>query len=190
MRFLQTCHSSPAVVQTGWLAGISRLWNCCEIRLINAPWADGATIYWIWDAHWLPWCSSLCSRMVLTIRFSLLLGHLMVPVDFIAWEANWKLVCQFRLAFLYSFCVYRFSLSFRSATAISDVARACRSKKNCWDLFQERKGLSDQIPFEFTPFQKHLVLSRTCRVWMSMLLLMILLWSFCVVVAVIADIGV
>ena len=67
--------------------------------------------------------------MVLTIRFSLLLGHLMVLVDPITWEANWELVCQFRLAFLYSFCVYRFSLSFRSATAISDVARACRSKK-------------------------------------------------------------
>ena len=41
---------------------------------------------------------------------------------------NWKLGCLVRLAILYR-CVYRFSLLLRSATAISDVARACRSKK-------------------------------------------------------------
>ena len=49
-------------------------------------------------------------------------------VDFDFWEANWELGCLVRLAFLYR-CVYRFSFSLRSATAISDVARACRSKK-------------------------------------------------------------
>ena len=113
-----------------WLARISRLRNWSEIRLTIVSWADGATFYWIWDDLWLPWCTFLYSRMVLTILFSLLLGHLLVFVDSITWEANWELVFLFRLAFLYSSCVYRFSLSFRSATAISDVARACRSKKN------------------------------------------------------------
>ena len=112
-----------------WLARISRLRNWSEIRLTIVSWADGATFYWIWDDLWLPWCTFLYSRMVLTILFSLLLGHLLVFVDSITWEANWELVFLFRLAFLYSSCVYRFSLSFRSATAISDVARACRSKK-------------------------------------------------------------
>ena len=93
-------------------------------------WATVATIHWFWDFV-RPSVVTLSVQLDGTDDTCLCAAwaFLSVSVDSMTWEANWELDFPFRLALLYSFSVYRFSLSFRSATAISDVARACRSKK-------------------------------------------------------------
>ena len=90
---------------------------CIVLSTLSRAPAERKKSTFVGESH-----NSECSKLA-SIRF------LRVFVDSITWEANWELDFPFRLALLYSFCVYRFSLSFRSATAISDVARACRSKK-------------------------------------------------------------
>ena len=80
------------------------------------------------------WIVKSCSLLFCwTPLWRSLMGNLML--GFTIWEVNWETTMShlslpsFSLVQCTVQSVYRFSLSLWSATAISDVARACRSKK-------------------------------------------------------------
>ena len=88
------------------------------------------------------WIVKSCSLLFCwTPLWRSLMGNLML--GFTIWEVNWETTMShlslpsFSLVQCTVQSVYRFSLSLWSATAISDVARACRSKKlstGAWSL--------------------------------------------------------
>ena len=81
------------------------------------------------------WIVKSCSLLFCwTPLWRSLMGNLML--GFTIWEVNWETTMShlslpsFSLVQCTVQSVYRFSLSLWSATAISDVARACRSKRS------------------------------------------------------------
>ena len=80
-------------------------------------------VWWPFLSSWIVKLASFLLFADWAVKRNLLVGS-------ITWEANWELFYfPLSLQFLVQFTVYRLSRSLRLATAISDVARACRSKK-------------------------------------------------------------
>ena len=97
------------------------------------------------------WIVKSCSLLFCwTPLWRSLMGNLML--GFTIWEVNWETTMSHLSlpSFLLVQCtvqsVYRFSLSLWSATAISDVARACRSKKMLCKSLKKHASLDVSDP--------------------------------------------
>ena len=111
-----------------WLLAVEGSSTSAILAQLNADPSFACSYNHVWWPFLSSWIVKLASFLLFAdwaVKRNLLVGS-------ITWEANWELFYfpgPLSLQFLVQFTVYRLSRSLRLATAISDVARACRSKK-------------------------------------------------------------